>query len=68
MELWVATTNQGKLNEFKNLLSGKVTVHSLADLPNYYPPAETGKTFVENARIKAKSLRAVRPGRMGRGR
>jgi XTP/dITP diphosphohydrolase len=63
MELWVATTNTGKLNEFRNLLSEKgVTIRSNADLKSYTSPPETGKTFLENARIKAKSLAAVKRG------
>jgi XTP/dITP diphosphohydrolase len=59
--LWVATTNQGKLNEFRNLMAEHVEVHSLNELAFYSPPPETGKTFLENARIKARSLKAVRP-------
>lgn len=63
MELWVATTNTGKLNEFRNLLSEKgVTIRSNADLKSYASPPENGKTFLENARIKAKSLAAVKSG------
>lgn len=60
--LWVATTNQGKLNEFRNLSDGVAEIHSLSELSFYAPPPETGKTFEENARIKARSLKAVRPG------
>lgn len=60
--LWVATTNQGKLNEFRNLMSEHVEIHSINELTVYAPPPESGKTFEENARIKARSLKAVRPG------
>lgn len=61
MDLWVATTNQGKLNEFRNLLSAKgVQVHSPSELKVYSSPKEDGKTFEENARIKARSLKALK--------
>lgn len=63
MELWIATTNKGKLNEFANLLAGKnIEVHSINELSVYSPPKETGNSFAENARIKAKSLMSVKPG------
>lgn len=62
MELWIATTNQGKLNEFRNLLSSlNVQIHSVAELKTYATPKETGQSFHENARIKAKSLKALKP-------
>ena len=56
--IWIATTNRGKLLEFQQLLPGW-TVKSVADLKTYAPPPENGKTFEENARIKAKSLKAM---------
>ncbi len=62
IQLWVATTNKGKLDEFKNLLMNVATIHSPNELSSYYPPKETGQTFVENARIKARSLKAVAKG------
>lgn len=60
--LWVATTNQGKLNEFRNILTGVMDIHSPTELKVYSLPKETGKTFEDNARIKARALRAMRPG------
>lgn len=61
MEIWLATTNKGKLTEFRGLINKPdVKISSIADLPSYTPPPETGKTFEENARIKAKSLKAVK--------
>ena len=64
MEIWIATGNQGKLREFERLLtnfeSGKFQIKSIKDLPTFTPRPEDGKTFVENARIKAKSLRAMK--------
>lgn len=59
IDLWIATTNQGKLNEFRNLLMNVVKIHSPSELKSYFSPKETGTTFVENARIKAKSLKAM---------
>ncbi len=61
MELWVGTTNSGKLSEIKNFFIGtNVNVHSISELPVYSPPPETGQSFEDNARIKAKSLKAVK--------
>lgn len=56
--IWIATTNRGKLLEFQQMLPDW-TVKSVSDLKTYSPPPETGKTFEENARIKAKSLKAM---------
>ena len=61
-ELWVATTNKGKLSEFRSLLGDGFDVHAASELGFYTAPPETGKTFEENARIKARSLKAVKPG------
>lgn len=60
--LWIATTNQGKVNEFRNLMGSTFDLHTVAELPVYSAPPETGKTFEENARIKARSLKAMKPG------
>src|SRR5215831_5747990 len=52
--LVVATTNRGKMREIAMLLDGApVTLLTLADFPHIEPPDETGKTFAENARLKA---------------
>src|SRR5215831_17230381 len=52
--LVVATTNRGKLKEIAMLLDGApVVFKTLADFPDVSPPQETGKTFAENARLKA---------------
>jgi XTP/dITP diphosphohydrolase len=61
-EIWLATTNAGKLNEFRNLLEGRAEIHALSALAFYAPPPENGKTFEDNARIKARSLKAVKSG------
>ncbi|MBX3022195.1 MAG: RdgB/HAM1 family non-canonical purine NTP pyrophosphatase [Bdellovibrionales bacterium] len=61
-DLWVATTNQGKLNEFRNLMTNRVDLHALSELSTYAAPPETGQTFTDNARIKARTLKAIKPG------
>ena len=54
-ELIIATHNQGKLDEFKELMKSlkDVEVKGLEDYPNLPEPEETGKTFAANARLKA---------------
>jgi XTP/dITP diphosphohydrolase len=62
MELWIATGNKGKLEEYK-LSLGKVPefkVFSQADLAHFTPRPEDGATFLDNARIKAKSVKALK--------
>ncbi len=62
MELWIATHNDGKLREIKNLTQDfNIVIHSQKELTYYSPPKETGNTFEENARLKAKSLKAIKP-------
>jgi len=52
--LLVATTNQGKLREVRQVLSGlNVIIESLADHHEVPIAEETGKTFLENASLKA---------------
>lgn len=53
----IATNNAGKLVEFKKLLEPKgIEVLGLADLSTKVAIEETGKTFVANALIKAKTV------------
>ncbi len=52
--LVIASSNQGKINEFKKLLED--LPFSLLTQPLGLEIEETGKTFVENARIKAISV------------
>lgn len=63
MELWIATGNKGKLEEYKLALKSRddLTVFSQADLKSFTPRPEDGLTFLDNARIKAKTLRALKP-------
>lgn len=55
VDLVIASTNMHKVREFKSLLKSLsgFDILSLADFPNYVPPEETGKTFAENASLKA---------------
>jgi len=57
MKLLIATKNRGKVVEIRSLmglaLQKNVEVTTLADMPSLGEPREVGKTFAENARIKA---------------
>ncbi len=60
MELWIATSNQGKLNEFKMLFNRQaLQIHSQNELPVFSPRPENGDSFLANARIKTKTLKSV---------
>jgi XTP/dITP diphosphohydrolase len=53
-EIVLATGNQGKVREIRQLLAGlPLRLLSLADFPGLEMPAEEGATFAENARQKA---------------
>ena len=52
-KLIVGTNNKGKLREIKNLLPKNLEIHSPQDF-NLKSPIENGKTFQENALIKAR--------------
>ena len=57
--LIVATTNPGKLREFRALLAGlPFDLHSLGEL-GIPPAAESGATFIENALLKARHAAAA---------
>jgi XTP/dITP diphosphohydrolase len=63
IELWIATGNKGKLEEY-TLASRPYTqiqIHSQAELKSFSPRPEDGQTFLDNARIKAKSVKALKP-------
>lgn len=56
MKLILATSNLHKILELKAILKPYlkgVDLLSLRDFPEYQVPEETGKTFVENAEVKA---------------
>jgi len=53
-KLLLATTNPGKVREIRGILRGaSVEIISLDSLPPIEEPQETGRTFAENARLKA---------------
>jgi len=57
MDLWIATSNAGKLKEFKNMsMATSLKIRTPKELNFYSSPAETGETFLANAKIKAQSL------------
>jgi XTP/dITP diphosphohydrolase len=52
----LATTNAGKLREIRALLADvPVDLQGLGDYPSVPEPDETGETFAENARVKARA-------------
>jgi XTP/dITP diphosphohydrolase len=53
LRLYCATTNPGKLREFRLALAGSVQVEALPELGSIEPCEETGATFEENAVQKA---------------
>jgi len=53
MRLLVATTNRDKLREIRTLLPS-IDLATLSDLPAVAEPEETGTTFADNARLKAR--------------
>lgn len=55
MEIVLATQNLHKIREFKAMLknASNLEILSLRDFPDYVAPPEDGKTFEENATIKA---------------
>jgi XTP/dITP diphosphohydrolase len=59
VKLLLATKNRGKAREMEAILGAdvreRVEILSLPDLPNVPEPREEGKTFAENARIKAQA-------------
>ena len=55
MRLLVATTNREKIREIRSLLADTpVDLLTLSDIPPVAEPEETGETFQENARLKAR--------------
>lgn len=55
MEIVIASLNLHKVREFREMLRalGGFDILSLHHFPDYQPPAETGKTFKDNAVLKA---------------
>jgi inosine/xanthosine triphosphate pyrophosphatase family protein len=55
MKLWCATTNAGKVREFRQL---GADVEILTGMEEINAPVEDGETFEENAALKAKWARS----------
>jgi XTP/dITP diphosphohydrolase len=53
MDLLLATGNQHKTREFRELLGHDFRLHDLSAFPEIMMPEETGSTFAENAILKA---------------
>jgi XTP/dITP diphosphohydrolase len=54
VKILVASTNPGKIREIMQILHGvPAQIVTLRDYPHIAEPEETGKTFAENARLKA---------------
>lgn len=59
MKVILATNNENKAREIRNIVAGKeIEIYTLADMGFHSDPAETGKTFLENATIKAEAALA----------
>lgn len=57
IKILLASNNEHKLEEFRLLFKDyDVKIYSLKDLNINIEPEETGKTYLENSKIKAKSL------------
>jgi XTP/dITP diphosphohydrolase len=60
LTLLLATTNPGKLREIRAVLGDlPVVLRGLADYASVPEPDETGHTFAENARLKARAYAAA---------
>jgi XTP/dITP diphosphohydrolase len=53
MELVLASRNPHKTREFRELLGPDFNLIDLTAFPELVMPAETGRTFIENAKLKA---------------
>ncbi len=66
MTLYVATTNPGKLRDFRAAAEQmdhfEMLIEPLPGLTGIEPPDETGDTFEENARLKAEFYSRLVPG------
>ncbi|MBP3871772.1 MAG: non-canonical purine NTP pyrophosphatase, partial [Faecalicoccus sp.] len=53
--IWIASSNQHKIEEFQEMMPN-VEIKSMKDLKEPVEIIENGKTFEENAMIKARTL------------
>ncbi|HEY3252135.1 MAG TPA: XTP/dITP diphosphatase [Ignavibacteria bacterium] len=59
-KLFIASKNKGKISEIKSSLDGmEIELFSILNKPEILGIAETGKTFEENAWIKAKTVHDI---------
>ena len=59
--LWLATSNKNKIKEFEDLLKSlPFTLRTMEEV-DHEPPDETGKTFLENAKIKLLEFQKRKP-------
>lgn len=59
-EIWIATSNAHKVQEFKRMLAVEnIQVFSMLDLPEPIEIVENGNSFEENAAIKAEALAKI---------
>src|SRR5437879_3523539 len=70
MDLLLATRNPHKAREFRELLGENFNLIDLTSVPEIEMPKETGRTFEENAALKAIAVSRDRPAfaRLRRGR
>ncbi len=63
MELWIATGNKGKLEEYKMAMRSlpEIQLFHQGEIKGFTARPEDGATFLDNARIKAKTLKAIKP-------
>ena len=58
--LWIASFNKGKVREFAKLLEElPFNLKSAAELNFYKAPEESGKTFLDNATLKAEAFKPL---------
>lgn len=57
--IWIATSNPHKVEEFQTMLGPNVEIKCMKDLDRDIEVNENGKTFEENALIKARALYQV---------
>ena len=63
MKFVVATGNKDKIKEIREILSGlDFDIHAMGEMGFHDDIPETGETFEENARIKARAVHAVTGG------
>ena len=58
IDIVLASNNEGKMKEYEELLEGyPISLHLLKDLNIVSDPKEDGKTYIENALIKANAIK-----------